>query len=98
MALIILVSIATVFNEADPFVPGGHFLAYFDSVVQVFLGKTLLVDMAPQYGLYALLLKPLFKVIGLSVLNFTLVMAGLKALACPECPKRPRRPSRSPGG
>ena len=81
MALIILVSIATVFNEADPFVPGGHFLAYFDSVVQVFLGKTLLVDMAPQYGLYALLLKPLFKVIGLSVLNFTLVMAGLKALA-----------------
>ena len=81
VALILLVSAAYIFNEADEFVPGVHFVAFFDSVVQVFLGKTLLVDMASQYGLYALLLKPLFKIIGLSVLNFTLVMAALKALA-----------------
>lgn len=81
VALILLVSIATVFNEAEAFVPGVSFIAYFDSVVQVFLGKALLVDMTPQYGLYALLLKPLFKIIGLNVLNFTLVMALLKVLA-----------------
>ena len=79
--LILLVASVAVFNEADAYVPGVHFVAYFDSVVQVFLGKALLVDISPQYGLYALLLKPLFKIIGLSVLKFTLLMAVLKVLA-----------------
>lgn len=77
VVLTILVSIVPVFNEADKFVPRVHFVAYFDSVVQVFLGKALLVDITPQYGLYALILKPIFKVSGLSVFNFTIVMALL---------------------
>ena len=79
--LVVLLVMETTFNENEPLIYGGHFIAYFDSVVQVYLGKTLLVNDSAQYGLYALLLKPIFKLIGLSVFNFTLVMSILKGLA-----------------
>ena len=44
-------------SSRPPFSEGGsgkwHFNAVFDSLVRVHLGKTLLVDSAAQYGLYA---------------------------------------------
>ena len=58
------------FNERDPYVADGHFVAYFDSVVQVYLGKTLLVNDTAQYGLYAAMLKPVFQLMGLGVFRF----------------------------
>ena len=54
-----------------------HFAAAFDPVAQVQLGKDLLVDYDSQYGLYPDLLAPLFAVIGLNVLNYTLVFGLL---------------------
>jgi hypothetical protein len=69
----------TVFNEADPTVAQIHFDAYFDSVAQTYLGQAALVNFLPQYGMYAWLLNPLFRVIGLNVLKFTIVMSLLKA-------------------
>jgi len=53
--------------------------AAFYSVTQVYAGKSLLVDFNAQYGLYAWLLCPLFKVIGLSTWKFGLVMGCLDA-------------------
>lgn len=80
LILITVLSIERVFNETEPYVYGFHFTAYFDSIVQVYLGKTLLVNNSAQYGLYALLLKPIFMLIGLSVFKFTLVMGVLEAI------------------
>lgn len=48
------------------------------SVVQVFLGKAVLIDQKSQYGLYAHFLEPIFRLWGeISVFNFSLVMAIL---------------------
>jgi hypothetical protein len=58
-----------------------HFDAFFYSVTQVFAGKTLLVDFYNQYGLYPHFLEPIFHIIGLSVLNFSIVMSILTALS-----------------
>jgi len=44
-------------------------------------GKTLLANLTTQYGLFAELLSPLFKVIGLSVFKFSLVMMIIELLA-----------------
>ncbi len=77
----VILVMETTFNEREPLISGIHFIAYFDSVVQVYLGKTLLVNDTAQYGLYALLLKPIFQLIGLSVFKFSLLMSILKGLA-----------------
>jgi hypothetical protein len=58
-----------------------HFDAVFDSVAQVFHGKTLLIQSGASYGLYAHFLEPVFRVIGLSVGSFTFVMGALLAVA-----------------
>jgi hypothetical protein len=79
--LVVLLAMGTIFNERDPSIYRGHFIIYFDPVVQVYLGKTLLVNDTSTYGLYALLLKPIFQLIGLSVFKFTLVMGILKSVA-----------------
>ncbi len=55
--------------------------AVFYSVTQVFAGKSLLVNLNAQYGLYAWFLNPVFKIIGLSAVHFSLVMGGLSALS-----------------
>lgn len=55
--------------------------AVFYSVTQVYAGKSLLVNINAQYGLYAWMLCPLFKVIGLSTFKFGLVMAFLNSAA-----------------
>jgi hypothetical protein len=57
------------------------FNAFFHSVVQVYLGKALLIDFSNQYGLYPHFLEPFFQVFGLSVYSFTIVMAGLNVLS-----------------
>ncbi len=59
IVLTVLLVMETTFNEREPLIYGGHFIAYFDSVVQVYLGKALLVNDSALYGLYALLLKPI---------------------------------------
>ena len=59
----------------------GSFEAVFHPMVQVFLGKQLLVDFPHQYGMYPQFLVPLFRLIGLSVLKFTVVMGLLQAFA-----------------
>ena len=53
--------------------------AVFYCVTQVFAGKSLLVNIYSQYGLYAWLLVPLFKIIGLSTVKFSVVMGILNA-------------------
>jgi hypothetical protein len=53
------------------------FNAVFHSVVQVFMGKQLLVDLNHQYGLYPYLIEPIFRVTGLSVLSFSVLMSLL---------------------
>lgn len=58
-----------------------HLNAVFHAVVQVFLGQTLLVDLPHQYGLYPHFLEPIFRLTGLSLLSFSLVMAALMLVA-----------------
>lgn len=81
LSLIFVLAQAGVFSDSDPYVPHLHFVAYFDAVVQTYLGKTLLVNNIAQYGLYPLFLKPIFMLTGLSVYKFTLIIALMKSLA-----------------
>jgi hypothetical protein len=78
--ILILIGLEAVFNEAEAYVPHIHFIAYFDSVVQVFLGRQLYTYAVPQYGFYAWFLNPIFQLIGLSVLKFTVVMGILRII------------------
>jgi hypothetical protein len=60
---------------------GASFNAVFYSVVQVFFGKQLLVNLTNQYGLYPHFIEPILSVVGLSVYSFTALMALLNCLA-----------------
>jgi hypothetical protein len=51
------------------------------TVGQVVAGKTVLVDMPSQYGLFAEFVAPFFRVIGLSILSFTTLWAALQVLS-----------------
>ena len=55
--------------------------AVFYSITQVYAGKSLLVNINSQYGLYAWVLCPLFKLIGLSTFKFGIVMAILNGIS-----------------
>lgn len=55
--------------------------AYLHSVVVVYSGRPLLTSFPNQYGLYAHILEPVFRIIGLNVLKFTSVMAMLLAVS-----------------
>jgi hypothetical protein len=66
--------------QEDP-IFGYHFNAVFHSIVQVLFGKALHVDFPNQYGLYPHFLAPLFKLMGLSVFKFSLVMTGMVLIA-----------------
>ncbi|MGE5470287.1 MAG: hypothetical protein ACM3X0_05760 [Bacteroidota bacterium] len=68
-------------SVSDSFQMVTHLDAIMYSVSQVATGKSVLVNLPAQYGLYAELLNPVFQAIGLSVLNFTLVMATLQIFA-----------------
>lgn len=58
-----------------------HFEAVFYSMSQVMGGRSLLVDLPSQYGFFSELLAPWFRLIGLSVLNFSITMFGLQLVA-----------------
>jgi len=64
-------------TSADEYAYTEHFNAYFYSIVQVTLGKTLLVDLPNQYGFYPYFLEPLFRLIGVDVPQLTLTMGIL---------------------
>ena len=59
----------------------GHFNVMFYPMVQVFLGKVLLTDFSALYGLFPHFLAPVFKVIGLDGLRFTIVLGVLAAFS-----------------
>ncbi|MCX7049730.1 MAG: LamG domain-containing protein [Candidatus Sumerlaeota bacterium] len=83
--LLVIIIKTCVFNEYYIFVGtgafGAHFNPVFHSVVQVCLGKAVLVNLPSQYGLYPHFLEPLFRIIGLSVYSFTVTMGLLLALS-----------------
>ena len=86
IALIGLISVETIHSDTEPIVfirnsfEHLHFTAYFDALAQTYLGKSPVV-LNPQYGYYPFFLNPLFKVVGLSVLSFTIVMSVFKLTA-----------------
>jgi len=58
-----------------------HLNAVIFSVSEVQQGKTLLVDFTNQYGLYPHFLYPIFKLINLNIVNFSLVMSALTTIS-----------------
>ena len=71
-------------STPDPII-GRSFAGYFESVADVYSGKALLPNIVnryglyPRYGQYSFFLEPIFRLTGLSVLKFTIVMAVLSA-------------------
>lgn len=57
------------------------FNAAFHPLVQVFLGKQILNTVISQYGLFPLFLEPIWKIIGLNVFKYTLLMSLLMGLS-----------------
>ncbi len=55
--------------------------AMYYSITQVYAGKSLLVNLNAQYGLYAWVLNPVFKIIGLSTYKFSIVMSVMNGSA-----------------
>ena len=78
-ATIAAMALARVFGEAAEYARHTHFEPLYHPMVQVVLGKTILVDMVSQYGLYPHFLAPIFAAFGLGVVQFTLVLAVLVA-------------------
>jgi hypothetical protein len=58
----------------------GHFEVPFYSIVRAMDPGTLYSDCPSQYGLYATFLIPIFSTIGVSTINYTIVMSILSAL------------------
>ncbi|MEW6087937.1 MAG: hypothetical protein AB1498_06485 [bacterium] len=58
-----------------------HLEGVFHSVVQVFLGKQILYNLVSQYGFYPHLLEPVWRIIGLNVFKFTLIMGLLMGIS-----------------
>jgi len=69
---------ASLLTGADEYVYTDHFNAYFYSIVQVLLGKTLLVNLSNQYGFYPYFLEPVFRLVGWNVPRLTLVVGSLQ--------------------
>ncbi|MGA3169798.1 MAG: hypothetical protein ABSE62_02190 [Chthoniobacteraceae bacterium] len=68
-------------KEISPFAWENHFQAVAYPFTQVFAGKPLLTAAPPLYGNYAEFLLPIFKIIGLSVFKFCVVMGLIQAVA-----------------
>ena len=73
-----VISIYSITQSSKYFV---HLDAIIYPLSQVVQGKTILVDLPSQYGLFPQILAPLFKLTGLTVLNFTLLMAFLQIIS-----------------
>jgi len=80
VALIVLAALFSVFGLASV-TEGMNFLVSFNTVFfgvsQVYLGREILHDFIYQYGLFPHFIEPFFRVFGLSVLSFSLLMALL---------------------
>ncbi len=72
-----------VFSTSDPYVhtSDGHFESAFHSVLSSVRGHPPLLDSGAQYGLYGVLLAPLFKLIGLDVVRYSLTFTALTVVA-----------------
>ena len=79
LGVVAAMALARVFGESGEYARSNHFEPLYHPMVQVVLGKTILVDMASQYGLYPHFLAPIFAVCGLGIVAFTIVMAVLVA-------------------
>jgi hypothetical protein len=80
--LILDIILYNIFNLAKAGIDiSGETNAVFYVITQVYAGKSLLVDINCQYGLFAWLLNPVFKVIGLSTYNMGMVMALLDGVS-----------------
>lgn len=79
--LTISLFLMTIFNKNRYYGGLAHFDAAFYSVSQVYGGKTLLVDFNNQYGLYPHFLEPVFRITGLTVLNYSIIMSLLTAIS-----------------
>jgi hypothetical protein len=75
-----VVVITHIFNKNVHPGAGNHFDAVFYSVSQVLGGKTLLVDCISQYGLYPHFLEPILRLVGGTILNFSILMSLLLGL------------------
>jgi hypothetical protein len=74
------VFLLNIFNIKN--IPGAfHFNPVFYPITQILGGKTLLVGFGSLYGLFPIFISPIIKLAGVSVLNFSLVMASLLALS-----------------
>ena len=58
-----------------------HLNAVLYSISQVQQGKTLLVDLTSQYGLYPEFLYPIFKLINVNIISFSLTMSALTTIS-----------------
>lgn len=80
-AALLFVLLSALFDQNWPYASRWAFTAVFDPVVRVHQGRGLLIDSTSQYGLYPNFLKPIFRLVGLSVFKFTLVMGVLGTLS-----------------
>jgi len=58
-----------------------HYSAFVSSVLAVLHGRTPLVDYNSQYGMYAYLLAPVFRIVPFNLQSFSIVMIILQAVA-----------------
>ncbi len=62
-------------------VDAGNFNTTLYPIAQAYAGQRVLVDFLPQYGCYAEMLKPWFKIIGLSAFKVSATLAGLQIIS-----------------
>ncbi len=86
LGLIIFIYSSTIIQSVYSVIPPpaynywNDFNIVFYSIGQIFAGKTVLANFASQYGLYAELLKPIFMLVGLSILKATIVFYVLQVV------------------
>tara|TARA_B100000795_G_scaffold110159_1_gene81334 strand:- start:199 stop:2808 length:2610 start_codon:yes stop_codon:yes gene_type:complete len=70
-----------IFNRDNYIGTAVHLNAVLYSISQVQQGKTLLVDLTNQYGLYPEFLYPIFKLINVNIISFSIAMAALTTIS-----------------
>lgn len=77
LLLLSLTNVYSVYSITDSPIYTSHLNAVFHSVAAAYKGESLLVDFNNQYGLYPHFIEIIFRVIGLDVFKFTVVMSLL---------------------
>lgn len=80
-ALVVLVGLVCIYTMNDRVLGEDHIHATIFPISQVVTGKTLLVDLTAQYGLYPHFLEPIFRLIGISVFKITVILSLLVVLS-----------------